>query len=269
MLFRSVDLQNSRNLESRPVLTINKLDPYCRQVTNQQRQQRPRMRVHGMNNDADAKTAEVLEGICRHIEVQSNADNAYDEAFDFAVRMGWGYIRLITKYVSEDSFDQEIYIEPIHNPFTVYFDPNSVLPDGSDAEKCLITQVVSKEIFRSMYPGRDDGAGFTARGTGDSNAEWVMKEDIRIAEYWYTVRKADKLCLLSNGEKKFRSDLPKQEELTKDGIYVIDERPSYKKEVKQILLDYWSKGLPLEFSEAEDVWESLRKQNPEEGEDRE
>ena len=42
-----------------------------------------------------------------------------------------------------------------------------------------------------------------------------------------------------------------------------------KKEVKQILLDYWSKGLPLEFSEAEDVWESLRKQNPEEGEDRE
>ena len=31
-----VDLQNSRNLESRPVLTINKLDGYCRQVTNQQ-----------------------------------------------------------------------------------------------------------------------------------------------------------------------------------------------------------------------------------------
>ena len=40
-----VDLQNSRNLESRPVLTINKLDGYCRQVTNQQRQQRPRIRV--------------------------------------------------------------------------------------------------------------------------------------------------------------------------------------------------------------------------------
>jgi len=44
-----VDLQNSRNLESRPVLTINKLDGYCRQVTNQQRQQRPRIKVHPTN----------------------------------------------------------------------------------------------------------------------------------------------------------------------------------------------------------------------------
>ena len=45
-----VELQNSRNLESRPILTINKLDGYCRQVTNQQRQQRPRIKVHGTNS---------------------------------------------------------------------------------------------------------------------------------------------------------------------------------------------------------------------------
>ena len=37
-----VELQNSRNLESRPVLTINKLDGFCRQVVNQIKQQRPR-----------------------------------------------------------------------------------------------------------------------------------------------------------------------------------------------------------------------------------
>ena len=83
-----VELQNSRSLESRPCLTINKLDAYCRQITNQQRQQRPRIKVHGMNNESDAKVAEILQGICRHIEVNSNADDAYDHAFDFAVRMG-------------------------------------------------------------------------------------------------------------------------------------------------------------------------------------
>jgi len=229
-----VEIQNSRTLEARPCLTINKIDAYVRQVTNQQRQQRPRIKVHGMNNQSDAKVAEILTGICRHIEVNSDADHAYDNAFNYAVRMGFGYWRVKTDYVREDSFDQEIYIEPIHNPFTVYFDPNSTLPDGSDAEKCLITQVVSKEIFRKMYPDADDGTGFSQRGTGDSNAEWVMKEDIRIAEYFYTVRKPEKLCLLSNGEKKFRSDLPSQEDLTMMGIYVIDERPSFRKEIKQI-----------------------------------
>ena len=229
-----VEIQNSRTLEARPCLTINKIDAYVRQVTNQQRQQRPRIKVHGMNSQSDAKVAEVLTGICRHIEVNSDADHAYDNAFNYAVRMGFGYWRVKTDYVREDSFDQEIYIEPVHNPFTVYFDPNSTLPDGSDAEKCLITQVVSKEIFRKMYPDADDGTGFTQRGTGDSNAEWVTKEDIRIAEYFYTVRKPEKLCLLSNGEKKFRSDLPSQEDMTALGLYVIDERASFKKEIKQI-----------------------------------
>ena len=229
-----VEIQNSRTLEARPCLTINKIDAYVRQVTNQQRQQRPRIKVHGMNSQSDAKVAEILTGICRHIEVNSDADHAYDNAFNYAVRMGFGYWRIKTDYVREDSFDQEIYIEPIHNPFTVYFDPNSTLPDGSDAEKCLITQVVSKETFRKMYPDADDGTGFSQRGTGDSNAEWVMKEDIRIAEYFYTVRKPEKLCLLSNGIKKFRSDLPSQEEMFKLGIVVIDERPSFRKEVKQI-----------------------------------
>ena len=229
-----VEIQNSRTLEARPCLTINKIDAYVRQVTNQQRQQRPRIKVHGMNSQSDAKVADILTGICRHIEVNSDADHAYDNAFNYAVRMGFGYWRVKTDYVREDSFDQEIYIEPIHNPFTVYFDPNSTLPDGSDAEKCLITQVVSKEIFRKMYPDADDGTGFSQRGTGDSNAEWVMKEDIRIAEYFYTERKPDKLCLLSNGIKKFRSELPKQDELLAMGVVVIDERASFRKEIKQI-----------------------------------
>ena len=229
-----VEIQNSRNLEARPCLTINKIDAYVRQVTNQQRQQRPRIKVHGMNSASDAKVADILTGIARHIEVNSDADHAYDNAFNYAVRCGFGYWRVKTDYVREDSFDQEIYIEPIHNPFTVYFDPNSTLPDGSDAEKCLITQVVSKKIFEKMYPDAETGVGFTQKGTGDTNAEWVMKEDIRIAEYWYTERKPDKLCLLSDGTSKFRSDLPSDGELLSRGLVVIDERPTLKKQIKMI-----------------------------------
>jgi hypothetical protein len=229
-----VEIQNSRTLEARPCLTINKIDAYIKQITNQQRQQRPRIKVHGMNNESDEKVAQILQGICRHIEVNSNADTAYDEAFDYAVRMGWGYWRVVTDYISEDSFDQEIYIEPIHNPFTVYFDPNSILPDGSDAEKCLITEVISKNVFRSLYPDADDEVSFTQRATGDVLAEWVMKEDIRIAEYFYTERKPATLIMLSDGTKLYKDEL-KDDELemmAANGIIVVDERPSYKKIIK-------------------------------------
>ena len=238
-----VELQNSRNLESRPILTINKLDGYCRQVTNQQRQQRPRIKVHGTNSQAQEKTAEVIEGMTRHIEVNSNADNAYDTAFDHAVRMGWGFWRVTTNYVSEDSFDQEIYIDTIDNPFTVYFDPNSERVDGSDAERCLITTMMSKEKFRKLYPKCDDGTSFTQRGTGDAQSEWITKEDIRIAEYFYVQRESATLYQLSDGTSKFAegSDFFKRLEMA--GLEIVDKRPSYKRTVK------WKKLTAIEVIE--------------------
>lgn len=231
-----VETQNSRLLESRPCLTINKVDAYVRQICNQQRQQRPRIKVHGMNSESDAKVAEILTGICRHIEVQSNADHAYDTAFEYAVKMGWGYFRITTDYVREDSFEQEIYIKPIENPFTVYFDPNSQSPDGRDAEKALITTVMTKKAFSAMYPDAEVDQGFNARGTGDSNAEWVMKEDIRIAEYFYTVRKPVKIVQLSDGTTVKKSQLPDEKLMADAGVFVINERDTHEKEIKWVKL---------------------------------
>ena len=227
-----VDVQNSRVLETRPCLTINKVDAYIRQICNQQRQQRPRIKVHGMNNESDAKVAEILTGICRHIENQSDADDAYDHAFEYAVKMGWGYWRITTDYVREDSFDQEIYIKPVENPFTVYFDPNSVLPDGSDAERVLITTVISKNVFKTMYPDAEVDQGFSSRGTGDTESEWVTKEDIRIAEYFYTERTKEMLLMLSDGTTGYSDELPSKEVLEAAGITVVDKRETWRKKIK-------------------------------------
>ena len=238
-----VDVQNSRVLEARPCLTINKVDAYIRQICNQQRQQRPRIKVHGMNNESDAKVAEIITGICRHIENQSDADSAYDHAFEYAVKMGWGYWRITTDYVREDSFDQEIYIKPIENPFTVYFDPNSVLPDGSDAERVLITTVISKNVFKKMYPNAEFDQGFSSRGTGDTESEWVTKEDIRIAEYFYTERIKTELVQLSDGTTVYKDEMPPKDVLEASGITVIDSRETWKKKIK------WCKLTAMEILE--------------------
>ena len=242
-----IEIQNSRNVEARPCLTINKIDAYIRQVTNQQRMQRPRIKVHPVNNLADYKIAQVIEGITRHIETNSNADTAYDTAFDYAVRMGWGYWRVNYKYVSESSFDQEIYIDAIDNPFTVYFDPNSIRPDGSDAERCLITTVLDKKIFREMYPDADDGANFQPRSTGDDTAAWITKEDIRIAEYFYVERERARLFLLSDGTSAFADSESFFERVEAAGLEVIDERDSYRRAVK------WCKMTAMEVLE-EKTW---------------
>lgn len=242
-----VEIQNSRNLEARPCLTINKIDSYIRQVTNQQRMQRPRIKVQPVNNLADYKIAQVIEGMTRHIETNSNADTAYDTAFDYAVRMGWGYWRINTRYVSEDSFDQEIYIDCIDNPFTVYFDPNSILPDGSDAERCLITTIMDKKVFRDHYPDADDGANFTQRSTGDDTASWITKEDIRIAEFFYVERQRAKLYQLSDNSVHFADSVNFFKKVEDAGLTIVDERDTFRKAVK------WCKMTALEIIE-EKTW---------------
>lgn len=221
----------------RPMLVINETDAYLRQVCNQQRQQRPRINVHAVGNGADAKKAKVIRGMIRHFEVNSNADHAYDTAFEYAVRMGWGYFRMFADYIAPDSFDQDIFFGSIDNPFSVYFDPHSVMPDGSDAKKCLITDMVAKDTFRAEYPDANDGAGirswieyargFLQRASGDTSPEWLTKDSIRTAEYYYIEQVKDVLYKLSNGGAAYESELkePKfRDVLLKNRVSVLSDK---------------------------------------------
>jgi hypothetical protein len=212
-------------------LTINETDAYIRKIENQQRQQRPRMNPHPVGGRASIEVAKTLKGLCRHIEVNSDADNAYDLAFSFAITMGFGYFRLYTDYIRDDSFDQDIYVGQIENPFTVYFDPNSSLPDGSDSERCLVTDLMTKKMFRKQYPGAQD-QGFRETGTGEMQNEWVTKEDIRLAEYMYVSRVKAELVMLSDGTTLYGDSLPPEEILSQAGIVIKGTRPSYKRQVK-------------------------------------
>ena len=239
-------MQSSRTLESRPWFVINKIDAYIRQVTNAQRQQRPRIKVHPMDGQADPKIAEVLTGLTRHIEIGSDADNAYDIAFDFACRIGWGYWRVETDYVREDTFDQDIFVRAIVNPFTVYFDPESKYPDGSDAERCLITDMIPRVDFEKQYKGADT-AGFTPTATGDVMIDWATKEDIRIAEYFSVEKERDKLVMLSDGTVTYASKLPDPGVLISAVISVTGSRESWRRKVM------WHKLTAFETLESKEM----------------
>jgi hypothetical protein len=240
------EVQQSRTLESRPCLTINKIDAHIRQITNAQRQQRPQIRAHALDAAASPRIAEIITGLTRHIEINSNADHAYDTAFNFQCRVGWGYWRVVTDYIREDSFDQDIVIRAIDNPFTVYFDPNSVEPDGSDAETCLITDLVPKKQFEREYPDAEV-SGFQGNGTGDVMVDWVTREDIRIAEYFTIDRVRDKLVMLSDGSTMFASNMPRGEVLRMLGLEVTGDRDSYRRRVM------WRKVTALDVLEEREM----------------
>ena len=87
------DVKRQRELESRPCLTINKIPPFVRQVVNDARQNKPGIIVSPVDNGADKATAEVINGLVRAVQRNSNADIAFDTALDHAVSGGFGFFR--------------------------------------------------------------------------------------------------------------------------------------------------------------------------------
>ena len=185
-----------QTINARPCLTINKLPQHVRLVTNEQRQNRPQGKVIPADENADPAVAEVFDGIIKHIEYLSDADVAYDTACDNQVTYGEGYIRLITEYCREDSFDQDIKIVRVRNSFSVYMDPMIEDPCGSDARYCFVTEDIPKKEYERLYPNATPISTMMAQGVGDQMLSmWMSQETIRIAEYFYVETKRHTLNL--------------------------------------------------------------------------
>ena len=175
-----------QTINARPCLTINKLPQHVRQVTNDQRQNRPSGKVIPADDHADIEVAEIFNGMVRHIEYISDADVAYDTACENQVAYGEGYIRVLTEYCDENTFDQDIKIGRVRNSFSVYMDPTIQDPTGADAKYCFITEDVTKEEYQRMYPDSAPITTLQTLGVGDQNlSQWLTEDTIRVADYYY------------------------------------------------------------------------------------
>jgi hypothetical protein len=175
-----------QTINARPCLTINKLPQHVRQVTNDQRQNRPGAKVIPVDDNADVEIAEIFNGMIRHIEYRSDADVAYDTACENQVAYGEGYFRLLTEYCNDDTFDQDIKIGRIRNSFSVYMDPMIQDPTGADAKYCFITEDLTKDEYERMYPDASPVSTLQSLGVGDQSiSNWLNEDTIRIADYYY------------------------------------------------------------------------------------
>jgi hypothetical protein len=211
------EIKAQRQQDSRPCLTINRLPSFLRQVTNEQRQNRPAIRISPVDSGADPETAEVLQGLIRNIEVQSGADVAIDTAFEAAATGGFGYFRVITDYCDPMSFDQDIKVERIRNAFSVYFDPDCSCPVYSDAHFAFVVSHFSKEEFAERYPGAMATSLSDYSGIGDRGRRWFTEDSIRVAEYYWIETKKRTLAQLADGKIMWEDEAP-------EGVAILRRR---------------------------------------------
>lgn len=220
----------------RPVLTINKLPQHILQVTNEQRHNRPSIKVMPVDDKADPEIAEVLTGIIRHIEYQSDADVAYATAGENQVTHGEGFIRVLTDYCDEMSFEQDIMIEQVKNAFSVYMEPLALLRDatGRYCEWCFIVQDMTKDEYERTYPNAAP-VSWQDVGQGDEWKAWFPDNDtVRIAEHFYCVYEERTLCRWADGSVTVKEEMPEGyfDFLEGIGQRPVEERKTQVKRVK-------------------------------------
>lgn len=239
-------VRQQRENEGRPLLTINRLPQFVRQVSNdirqadiaikvvpsdgavaeakgvtnprqeleeQQRQPQPQGMAEqqegmepgmGHNGGPPMKKkkpmtmADVMNGLIREIQYQSSASHVYATTAEHQVACGMGNFRIITQYMDDDLFDQEIRIEAIQQPLNVYWDPGAVKIDRSDAMWCCITQMMPKKSFKAKYPKKRDVSveDFEVREDG---LFWTTTDEVRVAEYWYKKPIKKRIAQLTDG----------------------------------------------------------------------
>src|SRR3990167_5069987 len=230
---------------ARPCLTIDKVNQYIVQVVNDFRQGKPGINVRPQDDQADAEMAKVLKGIVRNIEDQSKADIAYATAVECAAKIGVGFFRLVTEYVSDDSFDQEIFIRPLPNPFAVYLG-HHVLPDGSDAKDGFVIEALPVARFKEQYPGKkwkpdefDD--------IGEHKAYWHTGETVTLVEHYYIESTKQTLFFLADGTTMIEEDYKKWPQEAGRAPTVQNQRTTFKEQLK------WCKMTGLEVLEERDL----------------
>ncbi len=196
-------IKKQREDDGRPALTINRIPQFLRQVTNEQRLSRPAIQVNAVDSGADIETAEIYQGMTRHIEVASDAEAAYDTAFECATTGSFGWVRIITEYCNDETFDQDIRVERVLNPFSVYVDPAAVRPDRSDMNWAFIVEDFSKEEYEALYPDSQAAGLSDWSSIGDAAPDWHSGGNIRVAEYFSIERSRRELLLLENGQIVF------------------------------------------------------------------
>ena len=169
---------------NRPCLTFNKLTGPLNQVSNEARMNSLGIEVHPVDSSGDEDTANVYEGMIRHIEYASKADQIYETALEQAAACSFAYFEVCTQYVSPTSFDQELRIEGIPDQFSVLIDPFAMQPDKSDMRWGFKAEWVPRDDYENEYPDSEIVSAGFYDGMHNPAPAWVGSDGVRVAKYW-------------------------------------------------------------------------------------
>jgi hypothetical protein len=184
--------------QNKPRYTFDMTCPIVDQVAGEIEQADFDIRVSPAGGSATKDVALTYDGIIRNLENISNAKDVYADAARGMVTTGYDGWRVVQKYAEDNSFDQDLIIEKIHNFIDrVWFDPAAEKQDKSDARYCFVLHPMAKDEFDKRYP---DASGASVPDDRDGDAYYDKAEVVVIGEFLYVEKEERELVLMSNGQ---------------------------------------------------------------------
>lgn len=200
------DIRNAREGSARPCLTLNLIRAHNKMISNEMRKNKSEVKFIGTGNGATADSAQVYQDLFRHTQHISDAQHlALPMARGWCVDGGVGYIRLVTRWEADDSFNQEVYIEPVDDPMQVFLDPDiHVGGNGLDGKFAFIFDDVPKDEFADAYPDLVDRVkGTQPLGLGTLPLDQKGQNTVRVLEYFRRVPKKSELVSFIHQGQRF------------------------------------------------------------------
>lgn len=171
--------------DNKPKFEVNKVHLSVIRIINEYRNNRISVDFKARRGVEDDKFADTCDGLYRADENDSDAEEAYDNAFEEAVAGGFGAWRLRAEYEDDEDPDedyQRVRIEPIFDAdSSVFFDLQAKKQDKSDAKKCWVLTSMTPNAYRDEW---DDDPASWPKEIENLQFDWATPDAVYVAEYY-------------------------------------------------------------------------------------
>lgn len=193
-----------QQFENKPRYTFDQTSPIIEQIAGDIEKADFAIKVSPSGGEASKDTAKTLNGMIRNIQNISSATNIYNDAGRSMVTGGIAGWKVVQKFIDDDSFDQDLVIEPIED-FTnrVWFDSSAKRRDKADAKFAFDVVAMSKDEYKKQFPEGSESSVATAQfkeGTG------FAPDDIFIGQLYWKKEVSRTLVLMSDGAVHEKDD---------------------------------------------------------------
>jgi hypothetical protein len=194
---------------NKPRFEVNKVHSAVMRIINEYRQNRITVDFQAKDGESNLDLADTCDGLYRADEQDSQAEEAYDNAFEEAAGGGFGAWRLRAAYEDEDDPDNEhqrIRFEPIYDADTsVFFDANAKRQDKRDAKECWVVYSMDRAAYEDEYA---DNPADWPKELAAMAFDWVTPDVVFLAEYYRVeeTRETRHTYMLADGQEQTFTD---------------------------------------------------------------